>query len=165
MYQFTATQIGWRNIASLAVGVLALLYTATNVITTCCTAGIGFLAIMSIVMDFTFFVLMVSKSIMSSCSHLKLWLTFCKQIFLAVINRSARHGCGGPAPYPRAVERGSGISGCQLYVAAWAVTIISIFLYIITMATQFIIRRRGASNRRERTNKGELVLQNVRRSI
>jgi preprotein translocase subunit SecG len=111
-----------------------MLYTTACVVITCCTAGISFFAIASIVFDFVFFVLM---------------------IFLAVISRSARHGCSGGAPYPRAVQRGSGTSGCQLYVAAWAVAIISIFLFIITMATQLVIRRRGGDGRRGgRTSKG-----------
>ena len=112
-----------------------MLYTLTCVVITCCTAGISFFATIGIIFDLVFFVLM---------------------IFLVVINRSARYGCDGPAPYPRAVSCGNGTSGCRLYVAAWAVTIISFFLSIVTMVTQFIIRRRGGDGKRSsRRTKGE----------
>ena len=114
-----------------------MLYTLTCVIITCCTAGISFFAIASITFDSIFFVLMIS---------------------LAIINRNARYGCDGPAPYPRAVVGGSGDSGCRLYVTAWAVTIISLFLFIVTMVTQFVIRKRGGDGRRDgRMGKGEFA--------
>jgi hypothetical protein len=102
-----------------------MVYTLTCAVVTCCTAGISFFALISIIMDIVFAALMVA---------------------VAAINNSATNGCGNYAPFPRVVYRGSGLSGCRLFVAAFAVAIIAIFMFIITSITQFIIRRRGNRN-------------------
>jgi hypothetical protein len=115
---------GARSVASLAIGAITMVYTATCALVTCCTAGISFFAAISIFLDIVFAALMIA---------------------VAAMNNSATNGCDY-APFPRVVYRGSGRSGCQLFVATFAVAIIAIFMFIITCITQFIIRRRGNRN-------------------
>ncbi|EME83290.1 uncharacterized protein MYCFIDRAFT_88196 [Pseudocercospora fijiensis CIRAD86] len=125
---FTATQFGTRNIATLALAAITMLYTLTCMIITCCTAGISFFAVASLIFDFIF---------------------LCAMIAVAALNGSGRHGCdrGSNNAWPRVVYRGSGISGCRLFVASFAVAIIAIFMFVVTIVTQSIIRRRGNRSR------------------
>ncbi|KXT08346.1 hypothetical protein AC579_9940 [Pseudocercospora musae] len=124
---FTATQFGTRNVATLALAAITMLYTLTCVIITCCTAGISFFAVASLIFDFIF---------------------LCVLIAIAALNRSGRHGCdGGNNTWPRVVYGGSGTSGCRLFVASFAVAIIAIFMFVVTMVTQLMIRRRGDRSR------------------
>ena len=74
-------------------------------------------------------------------------------VAVAAINGSARYGCSAPDPYPRTVYDGSGQSGCRLFVASWAVTIIAIFAFLVAAVAQFIIRRRGRTHT-SRVSKG-----------
>ncbi|KAG4422257.1 hypothetical protein IFR04_004637 [Cadophora malorum] len=113
-----------RNIASVSIGSITMVYTLVCILVTCCTAGISFFALISIVMDVIFTALMIA---------------------VVAINRSARYGCDAPPPYPRVVYDGSGESGCELFVASWAVAIIAIFLFLVAAVTQWMIRSRGRS--------------------
>ena len=101
-----------------------MLYTFSSFMIICCTAGLSFFAIGRIIMDVVFAAAMIA---------------------VAAINRSATNGCGNPT-YPRVVYDGSGGSGCRLFVAAFAVAIISIFMFIVTAIVQGMIRRRGKTD-------------------
>lgn len=79
-------------------------YTLVCGLITCCTAGVSFFALISIVMDVLFIGAMMA---------------------VAIINRSATRPCGSFDP-PRVVYHGSGQSGCELFKAAFAVAILAI---------------------------------------
>lgn len=102
-----------------------MLYTLGCAAVTCCTAGVSFFAIVSLILDGVMIALMIA---------------------LAAINGSARYGCKGGDPYPRTVYDGSGPTGCKLFVASWAVTIIAIFAFLAAAAAQFMIRRRSRTH-------------------
>ncbi|GAB7366602.1 hypothetical protein MBLNU230_g8587t1 [Neophaeotheca triangularis] len=121
---FTATQISKRNIGSLALGCASLLWSSISFFLICCTAGISFFAIPRIAIDILFVGVMMA---------------------VAIVNRSATEGCSSPA-YPRVVYDGSGSSGCRLFMAAFAVAVLSVILYIVTAVMQTLIWRRGRSS-------------------
>ena len=115
------------------MGIASMLWSFTNFLLVCCTAGISFLAIISIVVDILFLAVMIA---------------------IAVLNRSATNGCSSGAPYPRVVYDGSGRAGCRLFIAAFAVSVAAVFLYAFTAGVQFLIYRRGKSGGRRDVEKG-----------
>ncbi|CZT14313.1 uncharacterized protein RCC_00290 [Ramularia collo-cygni] len=127
-----------KNLASLIIGALAMLYTSIQTLFVCCTAGITFFAIISIILDVVFMGGMMA---------------------VAIINRSAVDGeCegrgGGREAYYRYGGGGGGGRGrgddedvgCEVYKTAFAVAILGIFMFLAAAITQMLVRRR----RRER---------------
>lgn len=113
----------------LSSNLLALLHHLNMFVLTFwkCTAGISIFAIGRIITDTLFMAVMV---------------------IIAILSRSATRGCSG-TPYPRVVADGSGRVGCRLFVAAFAVAVISVFLYGITALVQMMIWRREKGKARE----------------
>ncbi|KAF2212766.1 hypothetical protein CERZMDRAFT_90668 [Cercospora zeae-maydis SCOH1-5] len=128
---FTTTQLGARNIASLVLGAVTLVWALISALTGCFTAGV---------------------SVVSACSILFDLISIGMMMAVAIINRSGADGCDGPPPYPRVVYyrrfgRSSGYDGCRLFVATFAVAIIAVFAFLVAILTQVLIRRRGRSSR------------------
>jgi hypothetical protein len=109
-----------------------MFYSLVCAAVTCCTAGVSFFAIVSIILDGVMIALMIA---------------------LAAINGSGRHSCSGGDPYPRTVYDGSGTSGCRLFQASFAVTIIAIVAFLVAAVAQFMIRRRSRTHT-SRVSKG-----------
>ncbi|KAM3414824.1 hypothetical protein BST61_g9969 [Cercospora zeina] len=128
---FTATQLGARNIASLVLGAVTLVWATLSALTSCCTAGVSVFAACSIFFDLICIGMMMA---------------------VAIINRSGSHGCDNGPPFPRVVYyrgfgRASRYTGCRLFVATFAVAIIAVFAFVGAILTQVLIRRRGRSSR------------------
>ncbi|SMR55956.1 unnamed protein product [Zymoseptoria tritici ST99CH_3D1] len=119
-----------RNLASLVIGAVTMFYTLVAALFTCCTAGISFFAVISIFLDIVFAALMIA---------------------VAAINSSATNGCDR-RPYPRIIYRGSRLMDCELFVAAFAVAIVAIFMFIVTAVTQVLIR---GHSRKTHVSKGK----------
>lgn len=103
---------------------------------TCCLAGIGFFAILAFLFDILFVVVMIA---------------------IAILTRSARHGCGDFDRF-RSNPFGAGINGvgaglfrrsstCRIYVGTFALAIIGVFVFFMAAAVALLLFR---GDRRER---------------
>ncbi|KAF7192622.1 hypothetical protein HII31_06028 [Pseudocercospora fuligena] len=102
---------------------------AIQTILICCTAGITLLWLLSIIGDSISIILMIA---------------------IAGMNRSGRFGCNGnnwrdwdedTFEFIREIWDDGGVHACRLFVACFAVSLVAIFTFVITIICQVFVRR------------------------